>query len=210
MEDIERMGGAHINLVIRREGKEAARELKKRFGTPYIVGRPYGIEGTENWLREIEELLENDMDKKFVSLEKQEVLERIAMIMPNFRRIVHSFPDSARLSLGGHADVVRGIMSYGCNELSFLKGACWCDCPDMGDNEIPYFTEEQWTKVVTEHKKGWLMASGEVLEWSGKNTDMQISNPDTRWRIFPYDPPFVGFRGALHLANLWINANDLE
>ncbi|WP_141398590.1 nitrogenase component 1 [Anaerocolumna aminovalerica] len=39
---IEEMGSAHINLVLREEGKKAAEELKERFGTPYLFGRPYG------------------------------------------------------------------------------------------------------------------------------------------------------------------------
>lgn len=34
---------------------------------------------------------------------------------------------------------------------------------------------------------------------------MQISNPDTKYRLHPYDPPFVGFRGAVNLVNLLIN-----
>lgn len=208
VEEIERMGGAHINLIVRREGKEAGREMKKRFGTPYLLGRPYGVEGTINWLMKIAQLLDMEINSEFLIDEKEATLGRVAEVMPNFRRIVRSFPESATLSLGGHADVVKGILSYGCDELSFTKGICWCDCPDMGDEDIPYLTEDDWSKAVINHTKGWLMASGEALEWSGKNTNMQISNPDTKWRIYPYAPPFVGFRGAVHLANLWINSND--
>lgn len=77
----------------------------------------------------------------------------------------------------------------------------------MSSEEIPYFSEDEWTKAVRGHKKGYLMASGEALEWAGRNTELQISNPDTKWRLHPYEPPLVGFRGAVHLANLWINEN---
>jgi hypothetical protein len=51
------------------------------------------------------------------------------------------------------------------------------------------------------------MASGEALDWAGLGTDLQISNPDTKWRLNPYEPPFVGFHGAIYLANLWINSS---
>jgi hypothetical protein len=50
------------------------------------------------------------------------------------------------------------------------------------------------------------MASGEALEWGGGNLSLQISNPDTKWRLNPYLSPFVGFRGALNLMDLWLNA----
>ncbi|HCX62285.1 MAG TPA: nitrogen fixation protein NifE, partial [Clostridiales bacterium] len=58
---------------------------------------------------------------------------------------------------------------------------------------------------VSEQKDGILMASGELLEWAGRNRMLQISNPDEKWRINPYVPPLVGFRGALHLVELWAN-----
>ena len=50
------------------------------------------------------------------------------------------------------------------------------------------------------------MGSGEALKWAGKGLELQISNPDLGWRLSPYDPPFLGFRGAVHLAGLWLNA----
>ena len=50
------------------------------------------------------------------------------------------------------------------------------------------------------------MASGEALEWGEGNLSLQISNPDIKWRLNPYLPPFVGFRGALNLMDLWLNA----
>lgn len=207
IEDIENMGGSHINLVIRREGEPAAKHLKERFATPYIVDRPYGIDGTIRWLEKIKEMTGLTIDADFIKEEQAISRSRLAPVMPQFRHIVRSHPEEAILSLGGHVDVVRGILAFGCRELFLSKGRCWCNCPDMGSEDIPYFSEEEWSRVIKEHKKGYLMASGEALEWAGLNRDMQISNPDTKWRLHPYEPPFVGFRGAVHLANLWINEN---
>ena len=42
LENIARAGGAHVNLVVSASGLEAAKVLKKRFGTPFVVGVPYG------------------------------------------------------------------------------------------------------------------------------------------------------------------------
>lgn len=203
--EIEHMGGAHINLVIRREGEPVARHLEQRFGTPYLSGRPYGIDGTRRWLEEVAELSGLTADAAFLKAQQKLSRQQLASVMPSLQHIVRAHPGEAALSLGGHADVVKGILSFGCGELSLAKGTCWCDCPAMAGEDIPYFSEDEWTRAVQDHKKGCLMASGEALEWAGRNTDLQISNPDTKWRLHPYEPPFMGFRGAVHLTNLWIN-----
>lgn len=42
LEELARAGGAHVNLVVSATGLGAARALKERFGTPYVVGTPMG------------------------------------------------------------------------------------------------------------------------------------------------------------------------
>lgn len=54
LEEISRAAGAHVNLVVSATGLEAAKILKKRFGTPYVVGVPYG----EDWSRRLLAALE--------------------------------------------------------------------------------------------------------------------------------------------------------
>ena len=203
--EIENMGTANINLVIRREGIPAAETLKKRFGTPYIFGSPYGIKGTSNWLWEIGCVLGIEPDKNFIKNEQDLTLAQIDQAYDYLEGNEWSYPDEAVLSIGGHIDVVKGILSFATKELPMHKGVCWCDCPEMADDEIPYFTENEWIPVVKNHDKGYLMFSGEALKWAGKNTQLQITTPDIMWRIHPYEPPFMGYRGAVHLVNLWIN-----
>ena len=101
--------------------------------------------------------------------------------------------------------MVEGILRFATEELSLKKGVCWCNCPEHGSEEIPYFTENEWMPVVKNHVKGYLMCSGEALLWGKKNLQLQIDNPDIGWRIHPYEAPFVGYHGAVHLVNLWIN-----
>lgn len=204
--DLRRMGGAHVNLVIRREGEPAAKHLKERFGTPYLRGRPYGIGGTVRWIKEVAESSGMQFDPNFVRAEEEGAKRQLFPALPLFDHIIRSHPEEATIHLGGHADVVRGILDYAVEELSLNKGTCWCDCPDMARDEVPYFTEEEWAQTVRFHKKGLLMTSGEALKWAGRNMELQIANPDIRWRLSPYEPPFVGFRGAVHLADLWLNA----
>ena len=203
--DIRRIGAAHINIVIRREGVAAAEYLKKRFGTPYVYARPYGVRATSDWLRRVGEALGTAPSAEFIRTEED--LIRLQTDQP-YRTLdsnAWSYPDEAVLTIGGHYDVVRGIRDYAVTELPLRRGVCWCDCPEMGDDDIPYFPEEKWIPVVESHEKGYLMFSGEALRWFGKNTDLQIANPDIKWRLHPYDPPLVGYRGAVQLVNLWIN-----
>ena len=42
LEEISHAGGAHVNLVVSATGLAAAKILQSRFGTPYVVGAPYG------------------------------------------------------------------------------------------------------------------------------------------------------------------------
>ncbi len=208
--EIEKMSSAHINLVIRREGRKAAKYLEKKYNIPYLYGRPYGIEGTIRWLKKIAEITGLNINRGFIEKERKQVYEQLNLVMPNLKRLVRTSPEKATLSLGGHYDVVKGILGFGCDELHLIKGECWCDSPEMGDDLIPYYSEQQWSKAVSNHKKGWIMGSGEALEWAGKNPELQISNPDTKWRIYPYEAPFLGFRGAMNLANIWINTAEVE
>ena len=204
VEQIEQMGGAHINLVLRREGMPAAEQLHKRFGTPYLLGRPYGIQGTCAWIEQVAHITGIAPNRGYVTGQRDEALRLISPALPLFRH-VREQPENGGLSVGGHADVVKGILAFACGELSLPKGMCWCDSPALADEDIPYFTEEQWTQAVQAQGKGPLMASGEALAWAGRSTDLQIANPDVKWRLHPYEPPFVGFRGAVHLVSLWLN-----
>ena len=46
-EEIARAAGAHVNLVVSATGLDAAKVLEERFGTPYVVGVPYGEEWSD-------------------------------------------------------------------------------------------------------------------------------------------------------------------
>lgn len=201
---MEQMGGAHVNLVLRKEGIPAAKQLQKRFGTPYLFARPYGVEGTCKWIEQVAEIIDISPDHCFVRGQREEALGLISSGQPLFRQF--NTEENGCLSLGGHADVVKGILSFACGELSLSKGVCWCDSPHMEEAEIPCFNEKQWMEAIMSQENALFMASGEALEWAGQTTELQIANPDIKWRLNPYEPPLVGFRGAINLASLWVNA----
>ena len=203
--DIRNIGAAHLNLVIRREGIPAAEYLKRRFGTPYVYARPYGVKATSAWLRRVGETLGTKPSEEFIASEEKLLAGQIDQPFRTLDSNAWSYPEEAVLTIGGHYDVVKGIREFATKEMPLKRGVCWCDCPEMGDEDIPFFPEEKWIPVVESHEKGYLMFTGEALKWFGKNTDLQIANPDIQWRLHPYGPPLVGYHGAVQLVNLWAN-----
>lgn len=201
VEELEGMGGAHINLVVRREGVPAARHLQQQFGTPWVEGRPYGMKGTQAWLAEVARILGKSINQNFITSQNADAQP----IMELAGRFFAHQQKAGRLSLGGHADVVAGIFAYGCGELGMAGGLCWCDCSSMASAAVPFWPETQWSQAVTDRHQGLLMASGEVLAWAKRNSAMQLANPGQGWQLYPYAPPFIGFRGAMNLAAMWMN-----
>ncbi|MDS0527403.1 nitrogenase component 1 [Clostridium sp. SHJSY1] len=199
--EIKKMASAHINLVIRREGIEAAKYLEKRFGTEFIHERPYGFSGTKAWLEKISEILNLKIDEDFMEKE----FKGFDHTLKFSKQVFLNQSEKARLSIGGHADVVKGILNYAYNELGVNSEKSWCDSMTMTTEKIPYWGEDKWSKEITKELKGLLMASDEILTWANHSLSMQIDNKGSRWELNPYEPPFVGFRGAMNLASLWVN-----
>jgi nitrogenase molybdenum-iron protein alpha/beta subunit len=205
---IKRIPSATINLCIRREGKPAADWLCETFGTPSIEGRPYGLEGTTQWLEQIAETTGISADKNFLASERAEIMRYIRDTVFFFGYKAQAAPDAVKLNIGGHPDVVAGLLEYGTNELKLRQGECWSDSPDLTDR-FPYYDEDKRKDVIS--GGGILMASGELLCYAGKNHDLQIANPDLLWRTNPYIPPLIGYRGALFLMEVWLSElSDIE
>lgn len=53
LDEIKKSGRASVNLVISYSGLEAARELQKIFGTPYVLGIPYGKAFSKKLLKDL-------------------------------------------------------------------------------------------------------------------------------------------------------------
>ncbi len=205
-EELEGLGAAHINLVIRQEGEKAAIHLKERFGTPYLRGRPYGLKASAQWLSEVGRLLGRVPNPAFLASETLEVEEVLKAAMPRIRFLKKQQPKKARLSLGGHTDVVKGIGQFATEEAGLVKGAFWCDSPEMAEEHIPYFSESRWLKEAEKEREGIVMARGDLMEYLGKPGELTLAQPDAYWRLNAYEPPYMGFRGAINLICLWYNA----
>lgn len=200
---LETLGAAHLNIVLRREGEAAAKYLKERFGTPYLTARPYGIQGTLDWLEHAAALCGRQADKAFIIQEKEHALEQIAPMQSVLSRFLRVHKEENRLILAGHADAVPGIAEYGKECFGFTQANCYCDCPEMADGDMAYLDDGAKERIKND-PKGFLMGSGELLRMANRDQSLQIATPDDVWR-HAYEPPLVGFRGAVNLAAVWTN-----
>ena len=64
LEEIQKASAAQVNLVVSFGGLEAARVLEHRFGTPYVIGVPYGKEFSKVLAKKLHEALTS---KNYVS-----------------------------------------------------------------------------------------------------------------------------------------------
>lgn len=196
---IKKLGEASINLVLRREGIKAGEALQRSFGTPYLYGRPYGIQGTIRWLEQIGELSGITADAAFIVEEVREC----GMAYDSLKHILEFFGEKVTFSAGGSIDVVRGLREFAAGELGIKEGLFWCDSKEEEEQGIPYLTEEQVLKALANVPPGILMAGKEYLKEAGRNTGLLTGRGINEWNFNPYVPPYTGFRGALNLCSLW-------
>lgn len=197
---IEDMGGAHINLVLRREGIKAADTLKAAFQTDYVYGRPYGYQGTVSWLEEIAKKLELTLNREFLDQE----IDEGSHTFDYCRQLAAMLPGKALISAGGNYDVVKGILDFAVKEAGFKKKYVWCDVKDYGDAFIPYQAEEDRIKNITKDLTGILMADKTAYQMAGRKSGPVINRSLNNRNFNKYESPYVGFRGAMNLCALWL------
>ncbi|NSW95461.1 MAG: hypothetical protein HPY62_12205, partial [Bacteroidales bacterium] len=107
IDDCKAMGNADVNIVLRREALAAAQILQDRFGIPSVYGRPYGLEGTLRWVKQVEEAagLRTDWE----SLAGR--LARLKALIAGVKAAASSKSPKA-VVIGGHPDTVIGLRSF--------------------------------------------------------------------------------------------------
>lgn len=203
VDDIKKMGGASLNIVIRKEGLAAAEYLEEKFGVPYYFGRPYGLKGTMKWIRSLGDFIGASPDEGFLADEYAECDRNYDMFHKLYRRMKFYGSAPLRLSASSHSDVVGGVASFA-DELGFEKDRFWCVDSGGSSGEIPFLSEAEWENMLPDLAGDVLMASGDVLAASGRDQGLLLSHPHGLWSICPYDAPFVGFRGTVNLICTWV------
>lgn len=206
---IETAANASFNLVLRSEGQECAEILKEQYGMEYILGCPYGLSGTLQWLKAIEARI-GIKGKEAFMCEQKDRGRKLLM------RVRHGLVNYKRLSgvLSGHHDCVHGFYPFLVSELGLDIQRVFVNHSVQGcesiKSHIPLLCiapdEAQKEAVLLALKPDLLIGDG-VLLTMGKNAAIQIqtANPNLH-EIQIYDgTPFMGFNGAAYFIERLLN-----
>lgn len=204
MEQLKNMGGVAVNLVLRKEALPAAKLLKKKFGTPYIYGSPYGYLGTMKWVEEIAQILSKDIVSNF----KRQLGEKIKEIMGMSRMMMAVqmvVPPTA--SIIGDYDTIIGLSSL-CKEFNFLVDRKICSHSlkntDAEIYGIVNYKKEAEKIEALKKIEGQLVFGDEVSLnlCSDFNTKVCVSFPFPDRVQIATHLPFMGERGADYLLEI--------
>lgn len=204
LEQLKNMGGAAINLVLRKEALPAAELLKKKFGTPYIYSSPYGYQGTMEWVEKIGKELSKEIAFDF----KKQLGEKIREVIGMSRMMMAvrmAAPPTA--SLIGDYDTILGLTSL-CEEFNFTVDKKICNHSlkntDAESYGIVNYKKESEKIEVLKEIKGQLVFGDEVslAICDPFNTKVCVSFPYPSKVQIATHLPFMGERGADYLLEI--------
>lgn len=204
IEEIENASDANFNLVLRGEGIEAAKTIKKSNNIDFYYGRPYGLNGTMNWMKGISEKFELRADESYIK-----------GLMPSIRRSLISYKmmtrdlENKKVALVGELDTVVGLADF-IEELGLVvdkiivkhsvSNSLKKQVAEKYSEKIEYdLNEMEVEKYLSSTEKYLTLGDGATLKLKNKTKlKLQIANPNfVKYNIYPY-MPFMGFNGALH------------
>ncbi len=205
VDDLERMGGAALNLVIRAEALEAAEILKSKCETEFYYGAPYGYADTLSWLTEISKRIGRDIAPAFVKRLKSKSMRLTPMGGPMGMGMMGQ--GKAKASVQGDYDMLLGIrQALGEMDIEIENMICSHSLKaiDNSDPQIRFLSKEKERIALFKSLKGqWCLGSDEMALFCGENDYFTlISAPfNSRYQYAAY-LPFMGEKGMDYLLEL--------
>lgn len=205
VDDLEAMGGAEINLVIRAEALEAAEMLQSKCGTDFYYGAPYGYTGTLKWLTEIAQRIGRKISPALVGRLKSKSLRLTPMGGPMGMGMMGRA--KARASLQGDYDTLLG-MRQALDEMEIETDQMICShsLKAIGNSEtqIRFFSKEKERIALFKSLQGqWCLGSDEMAMFCGENNFFTlISAPFNSRYQYAAHLPFMGEKGMDCLLEL--------
>ena len=206
IDEIEKTTMGEINLVLRGEGLKAARTLQKEHNMDYYYGRPYGLEGTTLWLRNLQEALGINVNEDYISKKTSEIRKHLM----SYRFMIREVRNKSVILVGDY-DVVIGLANLveelGLSIKKIIVKHKLC-------KEVKKYIPEKWEEIIEfnlsereleEYLKSTpsylLLADGGTLKLENQSRlHLQIANPNfSKYSIYPYTP-FVGYNGTLYMV----------
>lgn len=206
VEELESMGCASLNLVMRTDALEAGGIIKEKCGTPFYYGIPYGYKGTLKWLEEIAEIIGQQIAPALV----RRLQEKNRRLMPSMGgpmgmgMMGQSKPGA---SLQGDYDTLLGFRQA-LGEMGIPVAHMICShslkAVDDPEPEVQFMGREKDRILLFQSLQDqWCLGSDEMgLFCREKDYFTLISAPFVSWRQQAAHLPFMGERGMDYLLEL--------
>ncbi|MGL5148971.1 MAG: nitrogenase component 1 [Clostridium sp.] len=205
IEKIENASKAELNIVLRKEGVKLAEYMEKNFDIPYIYMKPIGLKATEEFIKEIKDLMDYEVNEEAL---KREVCA-VDKIIKKLRFKLMALKNK-NVAIFADEDTLLSMRRY-MKELGFnIHRAEVLHSTNLNDEEVLIKTSEYEREIyLRENELALILGDGVTLAMKHKgNATMQISNPNLdKVNIYSYTP-FVGFRGALYILEKVFNIKN--
>lgn len=195
---IETMGTAEINLILREEALPAAELLQERCGTTYVLGAPYGYDGTIQWLRTIEEKLGRPCNSKLIA----RLTAKSRMYMPMggmMRRARRKHQPQAVIE--ADYEVVQGVSEF-LSSMGFtnIHKICKHSLRLLQEpaSDVLYFKEEGEKLKLLHNVSHALVMGNSITHYAvgENNTKVNLSLPLVQNANIASHLPMMGEKGA--------------
>lgn len=205
IDDLEQMGGAELNLVIRAEALEAAELLKDKCGTEFYYGAPYGYTGTLNWLSEISKMIGKEVSPMLIKRLKNKSLRLMPMGGPMGMGMMGR--TKMKASAQGDYDTLLGIkQALGEMDIELEHMICSHSLKaiDHADPRICFMSKEKQRIDLFQSICGqWCLGSDEMaMLCSDENYFTLLSAPFHSKSQYAAHLPFMGEKGMDYLLEL--------
>jgi nitrogenase molybdenum-cofactor synthesis protein NifE len=203
--DIEAMGDAALNLVLRSEAVEAAEIVEKNCGTPWYYGAPYGYVGTLNWLEHIAQIIGEPINPALMARLKEKTLRLTPMGGPMGMGMMGR--TKPKVSMQADYDTLLGFRQAALEmELQVENMVCSHSLKaiDGPDAQVQFISKEKDRIELFRNLKGqWCMGSDEMGRFC-READFftLISAPFHSKLQQATHLPFMGEKGMDYLVEL--------
>lgn len=190
--ELEAAGGGWISLALRREAVPAARYLQETAGVPYVAGAPYGLEGTEAWLRQVGTCLGIPPREAFIRQE-QEAGRQLGK------------PRQTSACLVSGYSMAKGLSAFLRREWGMeVKAFAFEKREPEPDSGVEAYREDAVDRWVRQKRPELLLGNSVITErdFGYQAIRLPVKKP---WGIPNLDPPpregFLGFQGYRNLLS---------
>lgn len=196
---------AQFNLVVRQEAVPLAQALEQRFGTPYILACPYGVQQCQTFLKKIGVLCGVDYEKNPIYQEELQMAKRASMYLKSHLRSIEDFS----VVLHGTYDKVSSLQSFLKNEC-MLNRICAVNSSNFKgeDNNIERKKSEAEFISMMKEKRPYLLISHEVYcdYFREISKGFTMFTPTIHRTDLNEFAPYMGMRGIINLSQDMVNA----